>query len=173
MKNFTPSKTASLIIKVETNNQRLAEMLRLGFEDSAQAVINPGVVMQYITFDEQAQAELETSNRTARMLPYLLQEEREDVGVPTVLPAPANVDSAIAELEAEPDPATGQVDLRKTCPECGAPFEGNGKFCSKKCWTKDWRRHRNGRLLQLRETRNNEKHPFGQRKIILSTITNL
>ncbi len=118
------------LIKVETENERLAEMLRLGFEDSAQAVINPGTVMQYITFDGQAKAELETSPERSSGsqpagLPYLLRDEPY-VGAPT----------------SEPDPATGQVDLRKTCPECGNPFEGRGKYCSQKCYMKVyWRKH--------------------------------
>ncbi len=176
------------LIKVETENERLAEMLRLGFEDSAQAVINPGIVMQYITFDGQAKAELETSPERSSGsqpagLPYLLRDEPY-VGAPTVLPAPANVDTAIAELEAEPDPATGLVDLRKACPECGAPFEGRKKYCSQKCYMKVyWRDHHKPPKnktqtiiatpepgMDVRQM-SEKKTPSGQRKILLSTIT--
>jgi hypothetical protein len=167
----------SNLVKVQTNNLRLAEMLCLGLEDYARDIAESGIVTQYITFDEQVQAELETSDRPAG-LPYLLQEEPADVGAPTTAP----------------DPATGREDHRQTCPECGAPFDKRGRYCSQKCYMKAyWRAHpgkssKGGKMSKDRTRKetsivtpepdsdvremSGEKRPSGQRKIVLSTITN-
>jgi hypothetical protein len=175
-------------VKVQTNNQRLAEMLRLGLEDCARTIAESGIVTQYVTFDEPVGygigddnrihlGALETTQQPAG-LPYLLREEPADVGAPTTAP----------------DPTTGHEDHRKTCPECGSPFDKRGRYCSQKCYMKAyWRanpgKSRKGGKTSKDRTRketsivtpepdsdvrqvSGEKRPSGQRKIVLSTITN-
>ena len=61
-----------------------------------------------------------------------------DTTVVERIPAP----EAYPPVEKEIRRPSGSVEELKECPECGKMFDGRKKFCSSKCYGKDWRRRK-------------------------------